>query len=232
MPMLERDTDSLDVRAAGYVVERLPDGWRIAFGKVSADSSEFMVAYEAAMDSTFAVMDTTAHYPARPEQGFLLSAMRGRDAAMARFSPLLQTRHNTAVLPGPDGTLYVYLMPSQPEWDVYIVGADTRYTFDVATGAITDERTLHAGYQVFDLRDNPSALTSGPANPSGLPVETDVFYSLSRPATDPDNAAIPNHYVFSDDWVFFVSKAGGLGGKLTRAGFVRVYGVDADGSTR
>jgi hypothetical protein len=230
--MLEQDADSLNVRVAGYVVERLPEGWRIAFGTVSADSSSFLVAYEAVLDSTYAVVDTAAHYPSRPEQGFLLTAMRARDAAVARFVPLLQTRHNTAVLPGPDGTLYVYVMPSQPEWDVYIVGADTRYTYDVATGAITDVRTLHEGYQVFDLRENPNALTSGPAHSSGLPVETDVFYSLSRSGTDPDNAAIPNHYLFSDDWVFFVSKDGGLGGTLTRTGFVRVYGRDADGSSR
>jgi hypothetical protein len=232
MPMLERDADSLHVRTAGYIVERLPMGWRIAFGRVSADSSSFLVAYEASLDSAYTIVDTAAHYPMRREQGFLLSAMLARDAAVARFTPLLETRHNTAVLPGPDGTLYVYVLPSQPEWNVYIVGGDARYTFDIATGAITEERTLHAGYQVFDLRDVPNALTSGPAHPSGLPVETDVFYSLSRPGTDPDNEAIPNHYVFSDDWVFFVSKDGGLGGTLTRAGFVRVYGRDADGSSR
>ena len=190
---------------------------------MAPDSSAFLLAYETVLDSEYKTLRADEHVPAAAETGFFLDAMRARDAAMAQFVPPIQARYNTAVLPGPDGTFYVYLLPAQPATDVFVVGDDVRYTYDAGLGAVVDERRLHDGHRVYDLRRAPGQTTYGRAV-GVAPVETDVFYARSRPALSPDSLT---HLVVTDDRVFLLTRRG-VADQMTHQAFADRMGQTVD----
>jgi len=206
MPLMERDgairqDGTGPVR--GYVAKPAGSGWLVAFGRLNADSSAFHVAYEASLDSTHAVTDVRAYSEPKVDTGFYRDASLGVAAAIARFA-FQNVTYNFPVLPGPDGTLYVYVIPAQPAIDVYYLGGDARFSFDPKTSAVV-ETPLHASMMTMDLREPGAGSSFSSAVLTEIPTETDVFYALSRPR--PVDLQAP-HYVMTQDWVFLIGHSG------------------------
>ncbi len=82
--------------------------------------------------------------------------------------------------------------------DVYYVGADVRYTVDPERGTIVDRQTLHSGLSLYDVRGN-STMTFGTREAAEIPVETDVFYAISRRDVSVGQA---RHIVLTPQWAF------------------------------
>lgn len=202
------DQATLQDRVHGYVAEAIEGGWRVGFGRLSADEEAFLVEYEAELDSEYAVLDAEAYKKPTRRTGFMRDAMLARNAAVERFEPMAEIQHNTAVLPAPDGQLYAYVLPSQPEHLVYYVGGDVRYTFDPDEEAVVAETPLHTTILTFDLREDPQAITYASAVLTDAPTETDVFYAISRPGLPDTPAQQASHYVFAGGWVYFLGPDG------------------------
>ena len=202
------DNETLSDLVSGYIVEEVPEGWRVGFGRLAADSSVFLAAYESVLDTSYAVLSAVAHPQPARRSGFARDAKMAAEAASRAFTPVEDVRHNTAVLPGPGGTLYAYVLPAQPDHLVYYVGGDVRYTYDPATATIVEETPLHRTMQVFDLRENTEAITFMSAVLTQAPTETDVFYAISRPGLPDNPASRPSHYVMTSDWVYFLGPDG------------------------
>ena len=206
MSLLQADGERVQERVQGYVAEPEGSGWRVSFGRLSADSSAFAVAYEARLDSVYAMVGAQSHPEPIDRTGFPLDAARALAAVAPRFSPPEMVRYNTAVLPAPGGRVYVYHLPAQPAVGMYYVGGDVRYTYDPVTHDVIDEKPLHQTLFTFDLRDHPDAITMSSAVLTDGPTETDVFYALSRPSRPEEEGA--SHYVTTDEEVFLLNHSG------------------------
>lgn len=205
MALLRADPTQTQERVRGYVVEPEADGWRVSFGRLSADSAAFLSAFEAHLDSGYVSQRAEVHPDPVRRTGFPREAMRALTAATARFVPSVRVAYNSAVLPAPDGRIYVYLLPAQPAMNVYHVGADVRYTFDSASGSIVEETPLHRALNTFDFRKQPSASTFSTAVLTDIPTETDVFFAVSQHRRTVLSGA---HYVMADNWVFVLDRTG------------------------
>lgn len=213
MSLIQAD-DDLDVRVAGYVVEQTAKGWMVGFGRLKHDGLTFAVAYESVLDSEYNVLRAVSYDEPEGRVGFYQTAMVARDSAMARFNPPGQVTYNTAVIPMSDQSIYVYVMPAQPAQRVYHLGGDYRYTFDLSTESIVEEKRLHSTVLTFDLRADPPPATIASAVLTELPTETDVFYARSRPAPAEGQAS---HYVLTEDWVFVLDSTGVVAHMTTEA---------------
>lgn len=207
LPIMQRDGIPLDGTGPvrGYIAEPVEAGWRLAFGKLNADSTAFLVAYEAGLDSTYTVTGVQEYDEPEARTGFMRDAMIGLEVARSRF-PFEQISYNFPVLPAPDGKLYVYIVPAQPDVNVYYLGGDARYTFDPANGQI-EEKRLHSSIMTMDLRDEPTAGTYSSAVLTPIPTETDVFYALSRPSRGPGEVA---HIVLTEPWTYLIGQDGAI----------------------
>lgn len=223
MPMLQDDTE-LDVRVRGYVVKQTNEGWAVGFGRLTEDGSAFAVAFEAVLDETYTALEAVAYTQAERRTGFYHRAMVARDSAMARFEPPEPVTYNTAVIPGSNEVLYVYLLPAQPEVRVYNLGADHRYTFDLNTNTITESKRLHNAILTLDLRADPPPVSFASAVLTDIPTETDVFYARSRP---PAADGKVNHYVMTEAWVFMLDSTGIIA-HMTREAFVNMTRSPSD----
>lgn len=211
----------------GYAVEPDGEGWRVSFGRLTPDSSAALVSYEARLDASFAPTGAESFATPVLRSGFVRDALRAQ-AAIA-FAPPMQTppepfRYNSATLPGEGGLVTIYFLPAQPEIDVYYVGADVRYTVDPERGTVVDQQTLHDGLSTYDLRGD-SNMTFGRREAAGAPVETDVFYAISRG----DASAGPaRHVVLTPDWAFGLDGTG-VAGWMPRETFRQRFGVTING---
>ena len=103
MPLFDPDPEALQERVAGYVVESIPEGWRVGFGRLSPDSSAFLAAYESVLDTSYAVISAQEYGQRCPPQRILPRChARPRCRHGTRFTTRrAEVQHNTAVLPCP-----------------------------------------------------------------------------------------------------------------------------------
>ena len=101
LPVMERDGVPMDGTGSvrGYIAEPTATGWRLAFGKLSADSAAFHVAYEAILDSAHVVTSVENYGRTRrrgpgscatPCSGWRLRARASRLSRSAITSPCFQ----------------------------------------------------------------------------------------------------------------------------------------------
>lgn len=204
MPLVRND-DHLHDRVEGYVVEQTEVGWQVGFGRLTEDGSAFAVALEVVLDEEYGVLDAVSFDDPDLRTGFYRVAMAARNRANARFDPPEQVMYNTAVIPGPTGSIYIYFLPAQPAHRVYYLGGDVRYTYDPASDTIIAEKPLHSGMLTIDLRGDHSPASMATAVLTDIPTETDVFYARSRPAPE---GGLAGHYVITQDWVFVLDSSG------------------------
>jgi hypothetical protein len=193
-------------RVRAYVARRRADGlWEVVFGRLTADSDTFYVAYRAVQagpgsDRYLAsIVD-----PAEGDTGYIARAARALNVA-GQAQGRVSRPYNSVVLPVPDsGEWYVYLMPAPTRPGYWPLGADTRYRISSDGRQVREHRRLHntvieygppkqdgahleAGYHTAVLDDRPE--------------DTDVFLVLSRRPQVPE-------YIVSQSFYFRIDVDG------------------------
>ncbi len=186
----------------GYVALREGATWLVEFGRMSEDSSAFLVAYDArqtdARPDSFLV---TRHDPARRDTSRFLRAARAVDLARAAFTPDRRP-YNTMVLPLDDATWFVYIVPAQTQPTVYPLGGDVRYHVSADGRRILETRRLHNA--VIEFTGAPpkpgSTLQAGThsAVRDDIPEDTDIFHVLVRQPAVPEYI-VTNAFVYRVD---------------------------------
>ncbi|HLJ54745.1 MAG TPA: hypothetical protein VKT77_06860, partial [Chthonomonadaceae bacterium] len=89
---------------------------------------------------------------------------------------------NVAVLPGPNGQVYVYVYPAQTDAKRWPLGGDTRFLVSADGAKIVATRRLHKSILEFDPSQGGATPAAGyhTAILDDLPEDTDVLYVLSR----------------------------------------------------
>lgn len=186
----------------GYVALRDGAAWLVEFGRMSEDSSTFLVAYDAretdARPDSFLV---THHEPARRDTSRFLTAARAVDLARSTFTPERRP-YNTMVLPMDDGTWFVYIVPAQTQPTVYPLGGDVRYHVTADGRRILETRRLHNTIIEFTgAAPKPgSTLQAGTHSAvlDDIPEDTDVLHVLLRQPDVPEYI-VTNAFVYRID---------------------------------
>lgn len=186
----------------GYIALRDGAAWLVEFGRLSDDSSAFLVAYDAreadARPDSFIV---THREPARRDTSRFLRAARAVDLARAAFTPERRP-YNTMVLPLDEGTWFVYIVPAQTQPTVYPLGGDVRYRVTADGRRILETRRLHNA--IIEFTGAPpkpgSTLQAGThaAVRDDIPEDTDVLHVLVRQPAVPEYIAT-NAFVYRID---------------------------------
>jgi hypothetical protein len=161
---------------AHYVCTLTPAGWVVSVPRWNEARDELLVVYEAREKSgKFVARKLDKPVPADSD---LVAKERALELATADF-PAPKRRYNMAVLPGPDGNLYVYLYPGQTREDVWPLGGDIRYTISSDGKTIVEKRKLHNSLRDYQVRNNQTA-GYHLHDVTDVPEDTDVFFVLNR----------------------------------------------------
>ena len=130
-----------------YIGRPVDDGWLVSFGRFNADSTSFLIAFEARSAGGTRTFRATAVSPARADTGYLLRAARAVSLAQRDFGTLTRP-YNVAVLPDErvatdSGGWYVYLFPAATTSGVWPHGGDVRYRLSGDGRRIIEKRRLH-----------------------------------------------------------------------------------------
>jgi hypothetical protein len=191
----------------GYLARRRADGlWEVVFGRSSASTDTFYVAYRAvqARPESEAFL-ASAVEPVEGDTGYLARAARALALASKDLGQVARP-YNRVVLPMPDSTgWYVYLMPAPTRAGYWPLGADTRYRISNDGREIRDKRRLHNTV----LEYGPPQKADGARIEAGYhsavlddrPEDTDVFLVLSRKPQVPE-------YIVSQSFYFRIDVDG------------------------
>jgi hypothetical protein len=192
-----------------YVARRRPDGlWEVVFGRSSADSDTFYVAYRAVQanpgDTTFTA---SAIEPAEPDTGYYARAARAIALSAKAFGPATR-QYNNVVFPVPDTEdWWVYLVPA-PTAHSWPLGGDVRFRVSADGRSIREKRRLHrAIIEYAPPKDREGTEVKAGYHAAFLddrPEDTDVFLVLTRRPRVPE-------YVVSRSFFFRID----LGGRIT-----------------
>lgn len=173
-----------------YIARKTAMGWVVDFGKLDPSGTAFLTTIEAVtLDGVH--FTATRLSPPRSDTGFLPAAAHAIAAAEAVFKPVSGYRYNAAVLPNPDGTLYVYLYPAQTDPNIFPLGGDERFTVSTDGTKIIDSHRMHNSVLAQPLG---TSLPNGAQLKAGfhtvvvenVPQDTDVFHVLTRKPSIPD----------------------------------------------
>ena len=190
------DVQGLEV----YVVERHPTRWVVSFGRLSPDTSAFLIRYDvigsAAQDSFHVV-----HYPDdRIDSAYARDAALAHRLATTDFGAPSQ-RYNVAVLPASQGEFWVYMLPASMSASDLFHGGDVRYRIRPADRAIVEKRRMHNAIINFGQIPDSAAHGMHTAVLDDVPEDSDVFYVLTRPRR-------MNEYVITEHYVYRIDPAG------------------------
>jgi len=174
-----------------YICVKTATGWEVYFGHLNPANSKFVVVYEAKQSTSPTKYEARKVSPPREESGPLLGSVLSIDLAFADFHRESRA-YNTAVLPGPDGTHYVYIYPGQTKNDVWPIGGDVRYTISADGAKILDKRLLHKSIIDMQFKEKDGKSPTGGYHThviSDVPEDTDVLYVLTRRPLIPEYVA-------------------------------------------
>jgi hypothetical protein len=171
----------------GYLARQRPDGlWEVVFGRLSAKSDTFYIAFRAVQREARSELFTTYEMrPPAPDQGYFLLAARALYISRADFGR--QTRPFTATVARVAGTeeWHVYFIPGPRNNSIWLNGGDIRYRVSADGRTITERRRLHIG--TLESVAPPQKLDSSTLDASlqtivlgDRPEDTDVFHVLVR----------------------------------------------------
>lgn len=187
-----------------YIARQTATGWTVDFGRLNADATKFLTAYEAIQTDAPTHFAVGQFDPAREDTGFNLFAARAIDLAIKNFSGVANTPYNIAVLPGGTRGNLVYLYPAQVKNGVYPYGGDARYFVSPDGTTIYEKRELHKTV----LESTPAQVPKDATPAAGyhthvltdLPEDTDVFLVLHRQPRVPEYITAGGHtYVINTD---------------------------------
>ena len=195
---LKPDTNGL----THYICTKTPSGWLVTFPKWNETHDKLLVAYEA-MESGPGKYEARAFNPPKEASDDLAAKERALELAIAGFQHPNRP-YNTAILPAPDGDLYVYLYPGQTKNTIWPLGGDVRYTVSPDGNQIVETRQLHKGILEFEAKPNSSIVGGAHSHVlSDVPEDTDVLYVLNRKPSLPE-------YIGTAKGVFFVHTDGAI----------------------
>ncbi len=125
-----------------YIARQTPSAWALDFGRPDPTGTSFLTTYEA-VSSDGLQFTATRLTPARSDSGFLPAAAHAIATAEAVFKPVSGFRYNAAVLPNPDGTMYVYLYPAQTDPKIFPLGGDERFTVSADGTNLLESHRMH-----------------------------------------------------------------------------------------
>jgi hypothetical protein len=129
-----------------------------------------------------------------------MATERALELAIASF--LGEKRpYNSALLPAPDGNLYVYVYPAQVKDTIWPLGGDVRYTISTDGKRILKKRQLHKS--ILDMEYKAEMYVVGGVHSHVLTdvvEDTDVLYVLNRKPSIPEYVgAGQRRFVISPD---------------------------------
>jgi hypothetical protein len=198
---LKPDTNGL----THYIcTKKTPSGWLVTFPKWNEAHDRLLVAYEA-IESEPGKYEARAYNPPKTANDDLAAKERALELAIATFQHSNRP-YNTAILPAPDGSLYVYLYPGQTKDTVWPLGGDIRYTFSPDGKQIVETRQLHKS--ILDFEVKPNAVAGYHTHIlSDVPEDTDVLYVLNRKPSLPEYiGAAKRIFVVNTDGAITVTK--------------------------
>ena len=171
----------------GYLALQKPDGlWEVVFGRLSAKSDTFYIAFRAVQRSAGSELFTT--YEMRPparDQGYFLFAARALYLSRSDFGPKTRPYSATVVRVAGNDEWYVYFIPGPRNHSVWLNGGDIRYRVSADGRLITERRRLHN--TTLEFVAPPQKLDSSKLDYSlqtivldDRPEDTDVFHVLVR----------------------------------------------------
>ena len=175
---LKPDTKGL----ARYICMNAPTGWVVVFPRWNEAHDQLLALYEA--------REKGGKFIARkldrpvPLDADMVARERALELAIADIPPPKRP-YNTAILPAPDGNLYVYLYPGQTRDKVWPLGGDIRYTISADGKTIVEKRSLHNTILEMEVKANQKAGYHTHAI-TNVPEDTDVLYVLNRKPAMPE----------------------------------------------
>ena len=177
-----------------YLAKQENGKWTVAFGALNSDKSKFLIAFEArqaAKPQEFSIMKNE---PAFADNGFYLFAARALELATQDFGKTSRP-YNAAVLPAPEGQLYVYLYPAPTKLGAFPLGGDVRYLVSPDGQKIIDKRPLHKS--IIEQQQSPAkgakVVASSHTHVLGeLPEDTDVANVLENDPPRPAMIGTPH----------------------------------------
>lgn len=183
------------VEGQRYIAKKENGKWRVVFGKLNQERTQFGITYEAdqqANQKEFAVQKEPEE---RQEEGFFLYAARAIDVAMKDFGGASRP-YNIAVLPGADEQLYVYLYPAQTKARVYPLGGDVRYLVSADGIKIVEKRQMHK--TIIETAPSPKGKAVAGYHThvlSDVPEDTDVLHVLTQDPPIPE-IVVTAHFMY------------------------------------
>jgi hypothetical protein len=182
-----------------YIARQTANGWTVDFGRLNADSTKFLTAYEAVQTDAPDHFAVGQFDPEREDTGFNLFAARGMELALSDFGSFSRQYHIAALRTGSAGIL-IYLYPAQTKDGVYPYGGDVRYLVSPDGTSMLDKHPMHKDI----LESTPAQMPQIPngATPaagyhtdvlSDGPEDTDVFLVLSRQPRVPEYVGAGGH---------------------------------------
>lgn len=165
-----------------YVGRKTKTGWTMMYGRIASTWDKFLIAYEAVQGDTPEKFTVKEHKPPLEDTGYFLHAARANETV--RTSYIHENRaYNVSVLPADGDKFWVYILPAQMKEGIYPLGGDARYLVSGDGWTIMEKTQLHD--QVIEETDDakdphPPSSRHHADTLSEIPVETDVFYVLSR----------------------------------------------------
>jgi hypothetical protein len=182
------------------IARQTATGWTVDFGRLNADGSKFLTAYEAVQSDAPNHFAVGQFDPEREDTGFNLFAARGMELALSDFGKITRPYHIAALRTGSAGIL-IYLYPAQtPEQrrdGVYPYGGDVRYLVSPDGTKMLDKHSMHKEIPESTPAQIPAGSTSLAGNHTHVlsegPEDTDVFLVLSRQPRVPEYVGAGGH---------------------------------------
>jgi hypothetical protein len=183
-----------------YIARQTATGWTVDFGRLNADATKFLTAYEAVQTDAPTHFAVGQFDPEREDTGFNLFAARGMELALTDFGRTTRAYRIAALRTGSAGIL-IYLYPAQtPEQrrdGVYPYGGDVRYLVSPDGTKVLDKHRMHNDI----LESTPAQIPQGSTNAAGYhthvlsdgPEDTDVFLVLRRQPRVPEYVGAGGH---------------------------------------
>jgi hypothetical protein len=133
-----------------YIAVQNGGRWVVRFGELDAERENFVVSYEAKQDRDGSYT-AKAIDPPWQERGFTASAARAVETALQGLRSKDGVSFNYAVLPQPDGTLYVYFYPSTKKVEEAFMGPDLRLTMSADGNKVVESHQPHTRPIRFEM---------------------------------------------------------------------------------
>ena len=167
--------------------------WSLVLGRFNADTSAFLIAYEAHAEQGAPEFNAQPVSPARADTAYFLRAARALSTSRTDLGEPSRP-YNMAVLPAPDGTWWTYHYPAMTQAGVWPHGGDVRYRLSADGRRILEKRRLHNAILEYGIApDAESGYHT--AILDDIIEDTDVFLVLARRPSVPE-VIISQSYMF------------------------------------